>query len=293
MNGFIFIDKPSGPTSHDLVRQVRRLCGGAKAGHGGTLDPLASGLLVVGVGDATRLLPFLPMEPKVYTFGIKFGEETDTLDREGKVTASGGRVPAHNELAAALPRFVGAISQTPPKYSALRVDGRRAYHLARANQDFTLAKRAITVFSLAIANYRESAAEASINVTCSGGTYVRSLVKDIAAALGTLAYASAIRRCATGPFSVENAVTPDVMAAGIAACIIPVRSALSSLPLVVLGPEQLEAVATGANVRIDNTANIVIAYDGADQVAAVLRKDVDSYHPDKVFVHTQAQARTP
>jgi len=284
MNGFFLIDKPSGPTSHDIVRQVRRLCGGAKAGHSGTLDPLASGLLLCAVGDATRLLPFLPAEPKRYSFGITFGTETDTLDSEGKVTAQGGRLPGAEEIAAALPRFVGAITQTPPRFSAVRVDGERAYHLARANREFTLAGRTITIFALSLVKYEAAASCAALDVTCSGGTYVRSLVKDIAAALGTLGYASFIRRLGVGPFTVETAATPDAVAANVDAHIVPVHRALSSLPSVKLDNRQIEAVATGANIRIDRTENIVIAYDDKEEVAAVLCKDGQEYHPDKVFV---------
>ena len=284
MNGFILIDKPSGPTSHDIVRQVRRLCGGAKAGHSGTLDPLASGLLVCAVGDATRLLEFLPAEPKRYLFGITFGTETDTLDKEGKVVSGGGRVPSESEVSAVLPRFAGSIAQTPPKFSAVLVNGERAYDLARANREFTLAERTITIFSLALVRYDGQAGEASLEVTCSSGTYVRSLVKDIAGALGTPGYASFIRRLAVGPFSVENAVAPDALSRGAAAFVVPVARALSTVPSVVLAYDQIQAVATGKNIRIDKSDGIVVAYDDKGGVVAVLSKDMGSYHPDKVFV---------
>lgn len=284
MNGFFFLDKPRGPTSHDLVRQVRRCCNGVKAGHSGTLDPMASGLLICAVGDATRLLPYVPDEPKRYAFDMQFGTETDTLDAEGKVVASGGRVPDNDELAGAIPAFCGKISQTPPRFSAVRVDGERAYDLARADKDFELQKREITVFELSVVGYDKDAAQASLEVTCSGGTYVRSLVKDIAAALGTIAYASLIRRLAMGPFSVEQAFAPETLVANAAERIVEARTVLQSLPSFELSEKQLDLVAAGASIKVDKNDHVVIAYDGKGDVAAVLKRDGELYHPDKVFV---------
>ena len=140
MDGFLFVDKPAGPTSFDVVRRVRKLLGVAKAGHAGTLDPLASGLLICAVGNATRLLPYVPAEPKRYAFRMKFGSETDTLDREGTVVAEGGRVPGRGEVKGILKRFSGQLSQLPPKFSAVKVDGVRAYGLARKKQEFNLCR---------------------------------------------------------------------------------------------------------------------------------------------------------
>jgi tRNA pseudouridine55 synthase len=284
MNGFFFLDKPRGPTSHDLVRQVRRCCNEAKVGHSGTLDPMASGLLICAVGDATRLLPYVPDEPKRYAFGMQFGTETDTLDAEGKTVASGGRVPCKDELTGAIPVFCGKISQTPPRFSAVRVGGERAYDLARANRDFELQKREITVFELSVLAYDKDAGQASLDVTCSGGTYVRSLVKDIAAALGTIAHASFIRRLAMGPFSVEQAFAPEALVANAAGRIVAARMVLQSLPSFELSEKQLDLVATGASIYVGKDDPVVIAYDDKGNVAAVLKPDGELYHPDKVFV---------
>ncbi len=246
MNGFFFIDKPAGPTSFDVVRQLRRACG-EKTGHSGTLDPQASGLLICAVGDATRLLPCLPAEPKRYSFGVTFGAETDTLDSEGTVVAASGRVPLEEEVRAALPKFTGRVTQTPPRFSAVRVEGERAYDLARRQRVFELKERTVAIASLALARF--DAPEASLDVTCSGGTYVRSLARDLAKSLGTLAFASFIRRLAIGPFAVDNAVSPAAAANDPSVHVVPVAKALGSVPSVVLGPVQLETVGDGEGHR--------------------------------------------
>jgi tRNA pseudouridine55 synthase len=215
---------------------------------------------------------------------MQFGTETDTLDVEGKIVSSGGRVPDYDECVAAVPAFCGTISQTPPKFSAVRVDGERAYDLARANRDFELQKRKITVFELSVVAYDKDAGQASFEVTCSGGTYVRSLVKDIAAALGTIAYASSIRRLAMGPFSVAAAVMPEALAANAAGHMVAAHTVLRSLSSFELSENQLGLVATGASIQIDKDDPVVIAYDDKGNVAAVLKSDGELYHPDKVFV---------
>ena len=287
MDGFLFVNKPSGPTSFDIVRQVRKGLGGAKVGHAGTLDPLASGLLICGIGDATRLLPYLPAEPKKYAFGLRFGAETDTLDTEGTIVKGGGRVPSWEEVEAALPRFTGELLQTPPKYSAKKVRGRRAYDLARKQVEFELGRARVTVYSLALSSYDEKKGEAALDLTCSSGTYVRALCRDIAAALGTFGHASFIKRLAIGPFTVENAVLLEGID-DIAKHVVPVSQALSSLPSVKVTADQCEAIAKGKDIRTDGTNltdKTVIAYTEKDEIAAVLsRKDDNIYHPLKVFL---------
>ena len=284
MDGFLFVDKPSGPTSFDVVRQVRRALGGEKTGHAGTLDPLASGLLVCALGSATRLLPYLPSEPKRYAFGMRFGIETDTLDSEGAMVAQGGHTPGREELQATLGRFTGVVRQTPPKFSAVKVNGERAYDLARKHLEFEIAEREVTVFSLVLVSYDGANAGAALEVVCSGGTYVRSLVQDIAHALGTLAYASFIRRLAIGPFTVDNAITMD-SAKDLREHIMPVKQALSSLPSVMVNLSQCETLEKGRSVKLDTTEQTVIAYTENGDVAAVLKKnDEGMYHPEKVFI---------
>jgi tRNA pseudouridine55 synthase len=284
VDGFLFVDKPSGPTSFDVVRQVRRALGGEKTGHAGTLDPLASGLLVCALGSATRLLPYLPSEPKRYSFGMRFGVETDTLDSEGTEVARGGRTPGQEELQAVLGRFSGVIGQTPPKFSAVKVHGERAYDLARKHREFEIAERQVTVFSLFLASYDGAKAEAALEVACSGGTYVRSLVQDIAHALGTHAHASFIRRLAIGPFTVDNAITMESVKE-LREHIMPVKEALSLLPSVTVSASQSETLEKGRSIKLDMADETVIAYAESGAVAAVLKKnDEGMYHPEKVFI---------
>jgi tRNA pseudouridine55 synthase len=230
LDGFLLVDKPCGPSSFAVVKRARLKLGCPKAGHAGTLDPLASGLVIVALGAATRLLPYLPHEPKHYRFGMRFGTQTETLDTEGTVTASGGRVPAGQEIGAALAGFLGEIRQVPPKYSAVKVRGKRAYARARDNEEFDMAEKTVTVFSLSLAGFDPAQGIAECDMTCSGGTYVRALVRDIAARLETFAHASFIRRLAIGPFSVDAAVTFESVGPQSGQSVIPVGAALSSGP---------------------------------------------------------------
>jgi tRNA pseudouridine55 synthase len=291
LDGFLCVDKPCGPSSFTVVKTVRRelLC--SKAGHAGTLDTAASGLIIVALGAATRLLSYLPEEPKRYCFGMRFGRQTDTLDSEGKITAEGGRVPARSEIESLLPRFVGEIRQAPPKFSAVKVGGRRAYSLARGNEEFDLKEKTVRVSSLSLTGFDPETGIAECDMTCSRGTYVRALVRDVAAGLGTVAYASSIRRLAIGPFSVDNAVPFDNIGPESAQRIIPVRDALASVPSAKVNQEQCGILAHGKDVRLDEaaggeaTGDIVIAYAENGDVAAVLtRAENGMYHPVKVFV---------
>jgi tRNA pseudouridine55 synthase len=284
VDGFLFVDKPSGPTSFAIVRQVRGALGGAKVGHAGTLDPCASGLLVCALGGATRLLPYLPSEPKRYAFGMRFGAETDTLDSEGAIVVQGGRMPGEEELQAVLGRFSGVIRQTPPKFSAVKVNGERAYDLARKHTEFEIAEREVTVSSLTLVSYDGAKAEAALEVACSGGTYVRALVQDIAHALGTLAHASFIRRLAIGPCTVDKAINIEAVK-DLKEHIMPVKEALLSLPSVTIGEVQCETIEKGRSIKLDMADETVMAYTESGDVVAVLKKtDEGSYHPAKVFI---------
>ncbi len=286
MDGFLLVDKPIGPSSFAVVKRARNALSCDKVGHCGTLDPLASGLLVVAFGAATRLLPFLPQEPKRYRFRMKFGIETDTLDSEGVVTRQNGIVPGKDALIAALQKFVGGQMQTPPKFSAVKIDGKRAYRRARDKEEFEIGEKAITVFSLELLTYDIVSAEAECEVACSHGTYVRSLVRDIAASLDTVAYATAIRRIAIGLFNVETAVAYDKLDGQSAAFVVPVRNALTNMPSITIDNDQCAMVSHGMKLKLAGlTAETAIAYAENGNVAAVLiRKEAGIYHPDKVFI---------
>jgi tRNA pseudouridine55 synthase len=282
--GFLIIDKPSGVSSFAVVTAVRRRFGGVKAGHAGTLDPAASGLLVLALGKTTRLLPFLPLEPKRYCFGVRFGTMTDTLDADGSVVESGRPLPSAAELETVLPRFCGMLSQVPPEFSAVRVGGVRAYSLARQGLRVELAPRRIEVFSLRMMQYDPAAGEAFFDVSCSGGTYVRSLARDIAGALGTCGYASSVRRIAAGKFHVDGALAFDRLDRAEEA-LLPVHEILQGLPQLEVNEEQKGKIAQGSDIICEAPHDTVFAFDDGNNIQAVLKRKGDGrYHPVRVFI---------
>lgn len=287
MDGFLFIDKLPGPASFAIVKQLKPLCGRAKIGHAGTLDPAASGLLIIAIGKATRLLEYLPGEPKVYEFVLNFGVETDSLDNEGKVLRSDGRRPSQAELTAILPRLIGNQMQIPPRFSALKVLGERAYDLARKNETFTLAPRAIVIHELTLLNFQENGAKALCRVSCSKGTYVRSLVRDIALALGTVAHASEIRRIATGPFTLDRAMPIAAVENSIEKHLVPIKKAFENCRTLLLNHDQIVTLSFGADVSLplaDKSEGPVFAFNDSGEIVAVLkRKNENVFHPEKVF----------
>ncbi len=257
MHGWIILDKPLGLGSTNAVSAVKRALrmggyGKAKVGHGGTLDPLASGVLPIALGEATKLAGRMLDASKVYDFTIGFGVETDTLDLEGKVVAESDVRPTLAEVEAVLPRFTGPIDQVPPAYSALKVDGERAYDLARAGETVELATRRVTIHSLDVAPASAGTTIASITLTVhvSKGTYIRSLARDIAYALGTVGHVTMLRRTRAGPFSLESAISLDILdeaARGHAleALLRPIEAGLDGIPALSLTPDQTAALKQG------------------------------------------------
>ncbi len=294
--GFLFIDKPEGPSSFAIVSAVRRAFGVKRVGHGGTLDPAASGLLIVALGAATRLIPYAPLEPKTYRFGLKFGSRTDTLDKAGTVVESGGSVPSREALLAALPSFCGNLMQVPPEYSAVKIGGVRAYHLARRGLPPAMQSRPVSIRSLALLHYDEVTGEALIEATCSGGTYVRSLARDIAQALGTCGYASSIRRTALGPFPVAAATPLGDCAPG-RARVIPSGEVLRDMARIEVGEELKRRIFDGCTVSFADLhggnprpggaprpAAPVLAVDCDNNIVAILEPAASGhYHPERVF----------
>lgn len=207
MDGLLLIDKPAGMTSMDVIRRVRKALGMRKVGHTGTLDPAATGLLPVTLGGCTKLANFLSLEPKVYSFEVVFGTLTETADNEGAVVETGRVDVGAEELSEVLPRFTGDIMQAPPRFSAVKVGGRRAYELARAGEEFELPARPIFVHSLELLGLADGVAQ--MQVTCGSGTYVRALAVDIAAELATVAHARHIRRLRVGTWTIDDAIELD------------------------------------------------------------------------------------
>ena len=214
LHGWIVLDKPVGLGSTQAVGAIKRILREAdeprtRVGHGGTLDPLATGVLPIALGEATKVAGRMLDATKQYAFTIRFGEETDTLDGEGEVVATSEVVPTAAEVADTLPRFAGEIEQIPPAYSALKIGGRAAYSRARAGEDVELKPRRVTIHELHLVS--DAANEASLLATVSKGTYIRSLARDIAGALGTVGHVSYLKRTRAGPFSLDQAVSLDFL----------------------------------------------------------------------------------
>lgn len=206
--GLLLVDKPAGITSHDVVDRVRRAYGERSVGHLGTLDPFATGLLLVLVGRATRLATFLDIEPKVYDAVISFGTETDTDDSTGEVTRS-APLPSEADVRAAIVTLTGDIEQVPPAYSAKKVGGKRAYAAARRGEEMELAPASVVVHRWDVARFTGDSLAATI--TCGGGTYIRALARDLGRASGSAAHLASLRRTRIGRFDVKDAVSADAL----------------------------------------------------------------------------------
>ena len=273
MHGWIILDKPLGLGSTQGVSAVKRALrdggyGKFKVGHGGTLDPLATGVLPIAIGEATKLAGRMLDSDKVYDFTVAFGAQTDTLDLEGKVVATSDVRPTIAQVEAVLPRFTGPIEQVPPAYSALKVDGERAYDLARAGAEVVLASRRVTIHSLnphpglvpgpthpleAAVNAARWAPEqvrgdglleqVTLTAHVSKGTYIRSLARDIALALGTVGHVTMLRRTKAGPFDLRHAISLDKLselghARALEDKLLPLRAGLDDIPALSLSPDQ-------------------------------------------------------
>jgi tRNA pseudouridine55 synthase len=243
-DGLLLVDKAAGMTSHDVVLAARRAFGESRIGHAGTLDPFATGLLVLLLGRATRLLPYLDGEPKVYQATIAFGRETDTDDLHG-ATVREADPPADDAVAAAIARLTGMLEQVPPAYSAKRVAGRRAYHAARAGIAVELPPVRVDVH--AWHDVSREGNELRATIECGGGTYIRALARDLGRLTGSAAHLAALRRVRSGAFRVEDAVDVEALRAG-AATLRPALDALPTLPRVALAPDDAERVLRGIAV---------------------------------------------
>jgi len=278
LNGWIILDKPVGLGSTQAVGAVKRALREAgepktRVGHGGTLDPLASGVLPIAIGEATKLAGRMLGATKAYDFTICFGQETDTLDLEGEVVAISELRPAREEIEAALPRFTGPIDQVPPAFSALKVDGKRAYDLARAGEAVALEARSVTIHRLEL--IRADDGEATLSATVSKGTYIRSLARDIALAVGTVGHVTMLRRTKAGPFSLEQAISLDFLndaakARQLTRTVLPLRAGLDDIPALPVTPEQAQLLRHGQQLfGIPAVPGLHLATSGETPVALV------------------------
>jgi tRNA pseudouridine55 synthase len=232
VNGWVNLDKPVGVTSTQAVGRLKYLFNARKAGHAGTLDPLASGVLPVAFGEATKTVPIVQEGAKAYRFRVRWGEESATDDAEGAIVARSDRRPAPAEIEALLPRFLGLVQQTPPTYSAIKIDGARAYDLARVGESFEIAPRPIIVYRLALISAEFESA--TFEAECGKGAYVRAIARDLGRALGCYGHVIELRRTRVGPFDVKSAVLLDRLPDDgqlMAGAMLPIQTGLAELPL--------------------------------------------------------------
>ncbi|MET0240092.1 MAG: tRNA pseudouridine(55) synthase TruB [Sphingobium sp.] len=287
MHGWIILDKPLGLGSTQGVSAVKRAlresgCPKMKVGHGGTLDPLATGVLPIAVGEATKFAGRMLDSDKVYDFTIRFGEQTDTLDREGVVVATSDVLPTLAAVEAVLPRFTGPIEQAPPIYSAIKVDGKRAYDLARAGEEVAMKLRAVTVYGLSVSSPQEASispaaplTEVTLTAHVSKGTYIRSLARDIALALETVGHVIMLRRLKAGPFTLDHAISLDNLShaakeRAIARLMLPLTVGLDDIPALSVTSEQALMLRQGKVLPGDpRKQGLMLATEGDMPVALV------------------------
>ena len=298
VSGWINLDKPYDLGSTQAVGRVRRIFNAQKAGHAGTLDPLATGVLPIALGEATKTVSFLMDADKAYRFTIEWGRTTASFDREGVTTASSDVRPPVSAVEAVLPDFIGDILQVPPAFSAVKVDGERAYDLARAGETVELQAREISIYDARVLDAPD-ADHVEIAVECGKGTYVRAIVRDIAERLGACAHVSALRRTRVGPFEEDSAITLELLEdlghkARCLEALLPVETALDDIPelavtaedafklkqgrSIVLVPRQVEAL----KARLSPGTRTVSAMDG-ETIVALCEMRAGKLEPSRVF----------
>jgi tRNA pseudouridine55 synthase len=297
ISGWICLDKPADLGSTSAVSRVRRAFGAQKAGHAGTLDPLAEGILPIALGEATKTVPMMMEAAKTYRFTIAWGETTTTLDAEGEVTARSDARPAPEAVASALRAFIGVIEQIPPAYSAIMVGGERSYDLARAGEAVELAPRPVVIHDARLAATPD-ADHTVVEIDCGKGTYVRALVRDLAAALGAEAHVSHLRRLRVGPFGEASAVTlerlEDMCHRGCALeALLPVETALDDIPALAVTDEDAFRLSQGRSVvllprqvellKARLTASRIVSALRGQKIVALCEMRAGRLNPTRVF----------
>jgi tRNA pseudouridine55 synthase len=294
ISGWLCLDKAVGQTSTQAVSAVKRLYGAAKAGHAGTLDPLATGALPIAFGDATKTVSFVQDGRKIYRFTLRWGIETDTDDAEGQSVATSDARPQREEVEAVLPRFSGEIMQRPPAFSAIKIEGARAYDLARGGEQVVLDERPVSIHRLVLVECPDRD-HAIFEAECGKGTYVRSLARDIGRQLGCLGHVTALRRLLVGPFDERTMTTLDELTARAEAgghgaldgLLKPVGFVLAELPELAMSPSDAARVRRGQSVLIRgrdalHAAGTARATSGGDSIA-IGEVEHGEFHPRRVF----------
>ncbi|MFC0279219.1 tRNA pseudouridine(55) synthase TruB [Falsigemmobacter intermedius] len=290
ISGWLVVDKPAGVTSTAVVGKVRWALNAQKAGHAGTLDPAATGVLAIALGEATKTVPYITDATKCYRFVVNLGAATNTDDAEGEVIATRDSRPSDAEIEAALGQFRGDIQQVPPQFSAVRVDGERAYDLAREGEQMELAARPLFVEKLEVIS-RPSADQVELEMICGKGGYVRSIARDLGEALGCLGHVAWLRRVWSGPFRAEEGISPDEIerlsrTPELEARLLPVEAGLTGLPRVEATPEGAVRLGHGnPGMVLGNLpwgTEAWAAFEG--RAVAVGRYQSGELHPARVFV---------
>lgn len=294
-DGWVVLDKPEGITSARAVAIVKRLLNAKKAGHAGTLDPLASGVLPIAIGEATKTIQLITDTEKSYLFTVEFGSETDTDDKEGKIIKTSDVIPSKEDIINALPYFTGEIEQTPPTYSAIKVNGKRAYKLARQGLIPELKSRKITIYKAKLVSMPEKDS-AEFEITCSKGTYVRSFARDIARKMGAFGHISALRRQKVGIFSEKSAILLEsleklVQSAAphrnLSQWVLPVETVLDDIPVLNLNQSFSKALRNGQSIILPEKPlkNATVCALNKGKLVAIGRVEGDRLKPVRVFNH--------
>lgn len=257
IHGWLILDKPVGPTSNGCVGRIKYVTKAQKVGHGGTLDPLASGVLPIALGEATKTVQWVMDGEKTYEFTVRWGEATNTDDAEGDVTKTSAHRPTEADIKTALPAFTGDVQQTPPAYSAIKIDGERAYAKARRDETVALAPRTVTIYAITLLEIPDPD-HAVFEVRCGKGTYVRALARDLALHLGTVGHIRRLRRTAVGPFTLERAVSleafdtveEDNAASLLSQYLLSVETALDDIPALALTEQEARKLKNGQGIPI-------------------------------------------
>lgn len=299
ISGWLNLDKPMGLTSTQAIGRVRRILNAQKLGHAGTLDPLATGVLPIALGEATKTIPFAQDADKLYSFTVKWGEARNTDDCEGEVTETSGKRPTEAEITALMPRFTGNIEQVPPQFSAIKIDGERAYDLAREGQKVDIQPRQVTVYGFKIV--KQTPDETEFELNCSKGTYVRAIARDMGRILGCFGHVSALRRLAVGNFTENDSIPLDefekiMQSATPDQVLMPVETVLDDIPALAMTDSEISRIRQGQTLKflsrqdfdrlsvagIDEMTELVLAI-GDNKPLALLEKQGIELHPVKVF----------
>jgi tRNA pseudouridine55 synthase len=288
LDGWLVIDKPGGMSSASAVAIVKRATGARRAGHGGTLDPLATGVLPVALGEATKTVRFVMTGRKTYRFTVRFGEARSTDDAEGEVIGTSALRPARAAIEAALPRFIGDILQVPPAFSALKVKGERAYRAAREGRPLELAPRPARIERLSLVMASDEQAE--LEAVCGKGVYVRALARDLANALGTVGYVSRLRRTAVGPFGEAQAISLETLgglmhSAALVRHLFPVEIVLADIPALVLTADEADRLKHGQAIEAGaaDAAPCLVRARNDDRLIALAELAAGQLRPIRVF----------